>query len=174
MNKQYKILHITAHLGGGVGKVVTNYLKKSKTHSKFTHSVASLDYINEEAKEILNDIKIDYNDNLHLDIPKLMLEYEEIEEKEETAEAKTGLWENIRKKKKRMGKNYKPAKPGSKDRPSKKAWEKAQSADEEKDFKPHMMYDPKTGKAVEAKTYKDHLALKEKGYTHEKPNKEKK
>ena len=99
---------------------------------------------------------------------------EEIEEKEETAEAKTGLWENIRKKKKRMGKNYKPAKPGSKDRPSKKAWEKAQSADEEKDFKPHMMYDPKTGKAVEAKTYKDHLALKEKGYTHEKPNKEKK
>lgn len=98
----------------------------------------------------------------------------EIEEKEETAEAKTGLWENIRKKKKRMGKNYKPAKPGSKDRPSKKAWEKAQSADEEKDFKPHIMYDPKTGKAVEAKTYKDHLTLKEKGYTHEKPNKEKK
>ena len=95
---------------------------------------------------------------------------QEVEETEETAEAKTGLWENIRKKKKRMGKNYKPAKPGSKDRPSKEAWKKAQSADEEKDFKPHMMYDPKTGKAVEAKTYKQHLELKEKGYTHEKPN----
>jgi len=95
---------------------------------------------------------------------------QEVEETEETSEAKTGLWENIRKKKKRMGKNYKPAKPGSKDRPSKEAWKKAQSADEEKDFKPHMMYDPKTGKAVEAKTYQQHLQLKEKGYTHEKPD----
>ena len=41
---------------------------------------------------------------------------------------KTGLWENIRKKKEKMGKNYRPAKPGSPDRPSKKAWEKAQAA----------------------------------------------
>jgi len=38
---------------------------------------------------------------------------------------KKGLWENIRDKKKRMGKNYKPAKPGDKDRPSKEALEKA-------------------------------------------------
>jgi len=37
-----------------------------------------------------------------------------------------GLWHNIREKKKRMGKNYKPAKPGSPDRPSKEAWKKAQ------------------------------------------------
>lgn len=37
-----------------------------------------------------------------------------------------GLWHNIREKKKRMGKNYKPAKPGSPDRPSKDAWEKSQ------------------------------------------------
>jgi hypothetical protein len=36
-----------------------------------------------------------------------------------------GLWENIRKKKQRMGDNYKPAKPGDKDRPQKKAWDKA-------------------------------------------------
>ena len=41
---------------------------------------------------------------------------------------KTGLWENIRKKKERMGKNYRPAKPGSADRPSKEAWKKAQAA----------------------------------------------
>ena len=37
-----------------------------------------------------------------------------------------GLWHNIREKKKRMGKNYRPAKPGSPDRPKKDAWEKAQ------------------------------------------------
>ena len=37
------------------------------------------------------------------------------------------LWENIRKKKEKMGKNYKPAKPGDKDRPSKEAWKRAGS-----------------------------------------------
>lgn len=61
------ILHLTTHLGGGVGKVVLNYLKKSKNHSKFIHSIASLDYINEQAKEILNDIGVDYKDKLYLD-----------------------------------------------------------------------------------------------------------
>jgi hypothetical protein len=40
-----------------------------------------------------------------------------------------GLWENIRKKKEREGKNYKPAQPGDKDRPSKEAFEKAQAAE---------------------------------------------
>lgn len=39
---------------------------------------------------------------------------------------KAGLWENIRKKKLREGKNYKPAKPGDKDRPKPDAWKKAQ------------------------------------------------
>ena len=53
---------------------------------------------------------------------------QEPDEEMEEAEAKKrkGLWENIREKKKRMGKNYKPAKPGSPDRPSKEAWKKAQ------------------------------------------------
>ena len=37
-----------------------------------------------------------------------------------------------------------------------------------KSFKPHMMYS-KTGKAVRAKTYKEHLDLKKKGYGHTKP-----
>lgn len=36
------------------------------------------------------------------------------------------LWENIRKKREREGKNYKPAKPGDKDRPDPEAWKKAQ------------------------------------------------
>lgn len=39
---------------------------------------------------------------------------------------KAGLWENIRKKKLREGKNYKPAKRGDKDRPDPEAWKKAQ------------------------------------------------
>ena len=36
------------------------------------------------------------------------------------------LWENIRKKKLREGKNYRPAKPGDKDRPTPEALKKAQ------------------------------------------------
>ena len=37
-----------------------------------------------------------------------------------------GLWENIRKKKEREGKKYRPSKPGDKDRPDPNAWKKAQ------------------------------------------------
>lgn len=58
-------------------------------------------------------------------------EQELLEELDES-ESKQGLWDNIRKKKKREGKNYRPAKPGDKDRPKKDAWEKAQKPKEEK------------------------------------------
>jgi hypothetical protein len=37
---------------------------------------------------------------------------------------KPGLWDNIRKKKEREGKNYRPAKPGDKDRPAPDQWKK--------------------------------------------------
>jgi hypothetical protein len=40
-----------------------------------------------------------------------------------------GLWYNIQQKKKRMGKNYRPAPEGSKDRPSQEALKKAQGSD---------------------------------------------
>ena len=43
------------------------------------------------------------------------------------------------------------------------------SEDDEKDFKPHMMYDPKTGKGYKAKTYQDHLRMDKMGYVHDKP-----
>lgn len=49
------------------------------------------------------------------------------------AEAAKGLWYNIQKKKERMGKNYKPAKPGDKAYPEKGAWKKAQAEEEEWD-----------------------------------------
>ena len=57
-------------------------------------------------------------------------EYEDFGEETEEWDisiAKPGLWENIRKKKEREGKNYKPAKRGDKDRPDPEAWKKAQS-----------------------------------------------
>tara|TARA_B100001057_G_scaffold499573_1_gene610787 strand:- start:1651 stop:3267 length:1617 start_codon:yes stop_codon:yes gene_type:complete len=40
---------------------------------------------------------------------------------------------------------------------------------DEKDFKPHMMYDPKTGKGTMAKTYADHVKMDKMGYTHDAP-----
>jgi len=44
---------------------------------------------------------------------------------EDSADSKKqGLWDNIRKKKEREGKNYRPAKPGDKDRPDPKQWKK--------------------------------------------------
>ena len=41
----------------------------------------------------------------------------------------------------------------------------------EANFKPHMMYDKKSGKGVRAGTFKKHLDLKKKGYGHTKPKK---
>ncbi len=55
------------------------------------------------------------------------LMYGETETDTEGAEAAKdlpGLWENIRKKRDRMGKKYKPAKPGDKDRPDPDQWKK--------------------------------------------------
>lgn len=43
-----------------------------------------------------------------------------------------GLWENIRKKKEREGKNYRPAKPGDPDRPTKDALKKSQTPSDKK------------------------------------------
>ena len=45
---------------------------------------------------------------------------------------------------------------------------------EDKKYKPHMMYDKKTGKGQMAFTKKKHLALKAKGHTHTKPKAKKK
>jgi len=40
-------------------------------------------------------------------------------------------------------------------------------------FKPHMMYDPKTGKGYKANVKADHDRMDKKGYTHRKPKKKK-
>lgn len=42
----------------------------------------------------------------------------------EAAKNRPGLWENIRKKREKMGKNYRPATPGEKDRPDSDQWKK--------------------------------------------------
>ena len=44
--------------------------------------------------------------------------------------------------------------------------------EEKDDFRPHMMYDPKTGKGYKVNTMDDHLRMTKMGYTHEAPKKE--
>jgi hypothetical protein len=65
---------------------------------------------------------------------KSVTDYTKGSEEEITLEAEVqakgkGLWYNIQQKKKRMGKNYRPAPEGSKDRPTQEALKKAQAAD---------------------------------------------
>ena len=66
------------------------------------------------------------------DDDKTMVASEEFDEDQKESDlpvdtksgSKPGLWDNIRKKKERMGKKYKPAKPGDKDRPDPDQWKK--------------------------------------------------
>jgi len=47
---------------------------------------------------------------------------------------------------------------------------KQKTSEGKEDFKPHMMYDPKTGKGYMAKKYEDHVRMDKMGYTHDKPD----
>ncbi len=52
-SKNYNILHISPHLGGGVGRVLTNYLIKAKISEEFEHKIVCLDTINQNAQDVL-------------------------------------------------------------------------------------------------------------------------
>lgn len=58
------ILHITPHLGGGVGRVLLNYLSKVKKNLSFTHRVACLEYANESALDVAKDIGLMLSDKM--------------------------------------------------------------------------------------------------------------
>ena len=62
-------------------------------------------------------------------VSKITGSEEEVTLEVEVQAKSKGLWYNIQQKKKRMGKNYRPAKPGSPDRPSQEALKKAQADD---------------------------------------------
>jgi hypothetical protein len=70
-------------------------------------------------------------ENLYIPLEAEYEDFGEETEEWDVAQAKPGLWDNIRKKKERMGKKYKPAQPGDPDRPEKDAFKKAQSGDSE-------------------------------------------
>lgn len=81
-------------------------------------------------EELTEDNFVIPNEEDYVSAEEVFFDESELEEFDISV-AKPGLWENIRKKKEREGKKYKPAKPGDPDRPSKDAWKKAQSNDDE-------------------------------------------
>lgn len=73
INNKKKILHISPHLGGGVGRVLLNYLSHTKTSELFEHSIYCLDTINDNAKKILLENSI-YSKELVSQSPRILLE----------------------------------------------------------------------------------------------------
>lgn len=68
-----KILHISPHLGGGVGSVLLNYLKYEVFNSSNnSHIVATLDYANEKAIQTCNEYKIELYSDMHKKIDVLL------------------------------------------------------------------------------------------------------
>lgn len=69
MNTRIQILHISTHLGGGVGRVLLEYLASEKKHK---HFVYCLDYINDEAKNKLVSLHVEYEELLRKNHNKLL------------------------------------------------------------------------------------------------------
>jgi len=60
MGNSLKILHLTPHLGGGVGSVVRGYLEYEAKENINVHQVVSLDSLDVESKELFNKIGIEW------------------------------------------------------------------------------------------------------------------
>jgi len=93
------------------------------------HASAILDSVNNPSvKENLTESwlqgKIAITEDYMRTIHDFIMFVSENDDEPVSAADKPGLWENIRKKKQREGKKYKPAKPGDKDRPDPDMWKK--------------------------------------------------
>ena len=70
--KRNKILHITPHLGGGVGRVLLNYFKETKNNESLLHEIACLDDANRQAIETAEDVGLLLTDRLAGESRRLM------------------------------------------------------------------------------------------------------
>ena len=96
----------------------------SKATEGMSHVEAADFYLNVNEYGYTEDID---EDNFYIPAEAEYEDWGEETEEWDWAAERPGLWENIRRKKEREGKNYKPAKKGDKDRPDPEAWKKAQS-----------------------------------------------
>jgi len=108
-------------------------------NSFYDMSVGSLNAVMNHAKDILSNLEDpNVKENLtaaHLQGMIAVVEDQMrsihdfvmyVTENDDTSDgsSRPGLWENIRRKKEREGKKYRPAKPGDKDRPNPDQWKK--------------------------------------------------
>lgn len=101
-------------------------IKSIAIHAQAILNALESDSVKEGLTESWLQGKIAITEDYMLTIHNFLM-YGETETDTEGAEAAKnlpGLWENIRKKKEKMGKKYKPAKPGDKDRPDPDQWKK--------------------------------------------------
>jgi hypothetical protein len=109
-----------------------DYMLTIHNYVMFADEEREEDYEEDEAEAAAEEINVD---NLYIPEESEYVLPTEVSFNEsdlmeyDIAKERPGLWENIRRKKQREGKNYKPAKPGDKDRPSKEAWKKAQGSE---------------------------------------------
>ena len=111
-----------------LSEMVIGSINAIKTHSEnILNNLSNESVVENLSEPFLQQMAAlaeDYVSTIH---NYVMFSSEPPDEMEEAdASKRKGLWENIRDKKKRMGKNYKPSKPGSPDRPSQDSWKKAQ------------------------------------------------
>ena len=60
-----KVLHIIPHLGGGVGRVLLNYVLKENSNFRFNHTIVCLDCTNDQAVRIVRKNKwLSFNEDL--------------------------------------------------------------------------------------------------------------
>lgn len=71
------ILHITPHLGTGVGTVTLHYLKNESTRNIHNHRVIALDTLNDDAKKTLSDLNISYEESAFHFVPLIKKAIEE-------------------------------------------------------------------------------------------------
>lgn len=111
-----------------LSEMVIGSINAIKTHSEnILNNLSNQSVVENLSEPFLQQMAAlaeDYVSTIH---NYVMFSSEPPEEMEEAEAAKRrGLWDNIRDKKKRMGKNYKPAPVGSPDRPDAQSWKKAQ------------------------------------------------
>lgn len=101
-------------------------IKSIATHAQAIVDAVESGSIKEGLTESWLQGKIAVTEDYMLTIHNFLMYGETETDTEGAEEAKNlpGLWENIRKKKERMGKKYRPAKPGDKDRPDTDQWNK--------------------------------------------------
>lgn len=71
-NYTVKILHITPHLGGGVGSVLLNYLAFVQNDHNYSHSIVTLDYANEKSKKASEQTGFKLYSDMYKDIDGLL------------------------------------------------------------------------------------------------------